>query len=257
MLYPFIVGKKYSRAEVKLTSNAPDPYATRGFWYTGCVLHEKAFFIFANVGIAGVTGHDYANFLIDDCLYWISSKTYSYDSPMIQKLISNEYEKYIFTRTDKGHFTFNGLGYVRDVGIHDVNGVNIVWGIVSDVETIPNEYKLEVRKRFIEGVRTETLVTRYERNPKARQACLNHWGYSCVVCYMNFSETYGEIGDNFIHVHHLKEIASIGEAYVIDPVNDLRPVCPNCHAMLHRRRPAYTIEELNHIVEDIRSSRVY
>ncbi len=60
---------------------------------------------------------------------------------------------------------------------------------------------------------------------------------------MNFEETYGEIGARFIHVHHLVEISSIGEEYNVDPVNDLRPVCPNCHAILHRKKPAFTIED--------------
>jgi 5-methylcytosine-specific restriction protein A len=32
--------------------------------------------------------------------------------------------------------------------------------------------------------------------------------------------------------------------YEVDPINDLIPVCPNCHAMIHRRRPAYSIEEV-------------
>ena len=61
---------------------------------------------------------------------------------------------------------------------------------------------------------------------------------------------YGEVGKEFIHVHHLKEIASIGENYQINPLTDLRPVCPNCHAMLHRKNPAYTIEELQNLIRN-------
>jgi len=63
-----------------------------------------------------------------------------------------------------------------------------------------------------------------------------------------FSETCGDIDKNFIHVHHLKEISQIGEEYEIDPLKDLRPVCPNCHAILHRQKQAYTIEELKKII---------
>lgn len=61
---------------------------------------------------------------------------------------------------------------------------------------------------------------------------------------MNFEERYGEIGKGFIHVHHEVEISTIGEDYEIDPIDDLKPVCPNCHAMLHKRKPAYSIDEL-------------
>tara|TARA_B110000037_G_scaffold155751_1_gene175626 strand:- start:1922 stop:2146 length:225 start_codon:yes stop_codon:yes gene_type:complete len=48
-------------------------------------------------------------------------------------------------------------------------------------------------------------------------------------------------GKEFIHVHHLKEIATIAQKYQVDPVNDLRPVCPNCHAMLHQHKSAFFI----------------
>lgn len=46
-----------------------------------------------------------------------------------------------------------------------------------------------------------------------------------------FTDMYGDIGKDFIHVHHLL----IGEEYVVDHIKDLRPVCPNCHAMLDKR----------------------
>ena len=63
---------------------------------------------------------------------------------------------------------------------------------------------------------------------------------------MDFEETYGELGRGFIHVHHLVPISSIGKTYQIDPINDLAPVCPNCHAMLHRGQNGreQSIEEL-------------
>lgn len=64
---------------------------------------------------------------------------------------------------------------------------------------------------------------------------------------MNFKDTYGKIGEDYIHVHHEVEISSIAEEYEVDPIEDLKPVCPNCHAMLHRRKPAYTIDELRRI----------
>jgi|SRR5882724_10078670 len=97
---------------------------------------------------------------------------------------------------------------------------------------------------FNEGTVTQVLQTRYERNPFAREQCLKHFGYKCSVCDFDFADFYGEIGKNFIHVHHLAQIASVKKSYSIDPTKDLRPVCPNCHAMLHRQNPAFTIEEL-------------
>jgi 5-methylcytosine-specific restriction protein A len=69
------------------------------------------------------------------------------------------------------------------------------------------------------------------------------------VCGLDFGERYGALGEGFIHVHHLTELASIGREYEVDPVRDLRPVCPNCHAMLHRTDPALSPEELRAILE--------
>jgi 5-methylcytosine-specific restriction protein A len=93
------------------------------------------------------------------------------------------------------------------------------------------------------GARTVT-VNAYERNSLARAACIAWHGVNCSVCGMNFKDVYGEIGDGFIHVHHKKPLATIREEYELDPVKDLAPVCPNCHAMLHRMAPALSIIEL-------------
>ena len=99
-----------------------------------------------------------------------------------------------------------------------------------------------------EGSIREINVNAYERNPKARRKCIAHYGSKCVVCQFDFESRYGEIGKGFIHVHHEKPIATIGEEYEIDPIADLKPVCPNCHAIIHKRKPAFSIEEVRAIL---------
>jgi nucleoid DNA-binding protein len=97
---------------------------------------------------------------------------------------------------------------------------------------------------FLEGSTKKVLVNAYERDEKAREICAKYYGYRCQVCEFDFEEYYGDIGTNFIHVHHLKPLSHIKKEYEVDPINDLRPVCPNCHAMLHTKNPPYTVEEL-------------
>lgn len=97
---------------------------------------------------------------------------------------------------------------------------------------------------FPEGAVTQVTVNKYERDPRARRVCLNHFGYRCCVCDLDFEERYGELGRGFIHVHHLRELSTVGPDYQVDPLGDLRPVCPNCHAMLHKVSPAMPVEEL-------------
>ncbi len=101
----------------------------------------------------------------------------------------------------------------------------------------------------IEGAKTTVLVNKYERNSTARQKCIDELGYYCHICGINFEEIYGEIGKNFIHVHHKIPLNEIKEEYVVDPIKDLLPVCPNCHAMLHRRINSkyLTIDELKQL----------
>ncbi len=95
-----------------------------------------------------------------------------------------------------------------------------------------------------EGIRKKIIVNSYERNNIARSQCIDHYKAVCVVCNFNFEEIYGDIGKGFIHVHHLVQLSDIKKGYEVDPIKDLRPVCPNCHAMLHKKDPPYTINEL-------------
>lgn len=247
MKFNFIAGQEYSRKNVKAIINHPEPDSVGGIWGTGYVSFEGCYFIFANLETAGRTGHNYSNILMQSSLYWYSKGTSSIHTPTLKKMMSGENEVYIFTREDNSivKFTFQGLGYVRD--FEDTKPAHIVWGLIGKLKDIPNDFEIEKRKKFIEGARTETTTISYERSSQARKACLDYYGYSCLVCEMNFEQRYGEIGKNFIHVHHEVEISTIGEEYKIDPINDLKPVCPNCHAMLHKRKPAYSIKELKGI----------
>lgn len=100
-----------------------------------------------------------------------------------------------------------------------------------------------------EGGIKKKWTTYRERNPKIRSACIDHWGCRCVVCNISFGEHYGDIGHGFIHVHHLVPISDSDEPRDVDPIKDLRPVCPNCHSMIHRRRPPLQIEEARKLLQ--------
>ncbi|GHW15769.1 MULTISPECIES: HNH endonuclease [Vibrio] len=109
----------------------------------------------------------------------------------------------------------------------------------------------EESNTHIEGASISVKVNRFERNYQARLSCLAHHGVNCKVCNINFSDFYGDIGAGFIHVHHITPLSDIKQEYVVDPIKDLVPVCPNCHAMLHRKVPPYTVPELQKIISKI------
>jgi len=100
---------------------------------------------------------------------------------------------------------------------------------------------------FFEGKRYSVNSTAIERDASARKRCIEHFGYNCQVCSINFEEKYGEIGNNYIHVHHRVDIAYTDGEHIIDPTKDLVPLCPNCHAMVHTEKPAMSIEKLKSI----------
>lgn len=144
------------------------------------------------------------------------------------------------------------------------SGISIRNEIVDELETlwfnfltsenknnnpfIPSEN--EIQRTYTEGSPNQIIVTKYERNPHARKVCILHYGLSCIVCGFNFEKTYGQIGKDYIHVHHLNQISNIGEKHEINPLEDLVPVCPNCHSIIHKRKIPITIEEMKEIIKN-------
>lgn len=95
-----------------------------------------------------------------------------------------------------------------------------------------------------EGAVTRVLVNKFERSPRNRAACLAHYGNSCQGCGLSFAEKYGAIAAGYIHVHHLVPVSKIGHDYHVNPIEDLIPLCPNCHAAIHLQTPPFNLAQL-------------
>ncbi len=119
-------------------------------------------------------------------------------------------------------------------------------------ENIPTENIFSVT----EGQEITYELTTYERSSRVRALCIFHHGISCKVCDINFENIYDEIGTGFIHVHHITPISQQGGEYQVNPVTDLVPLCPNCHAMIHRRNPPFSVAELKNIIVN-RGARIF
>jgi 5-methylcytosine-specific restriction protein A len=80
---------------------------------------------------------------------------------------------------------------------------------------------------------------------------LGHYGCRCQACKFDFGESYGPAFADFIHVHHLKPLRHGKTPRRIDPVRDLRPICPNCHAVAHLQRPGAprSVSEIRELLE--------
>ena len=131
------------------------------------------------------------------------------------------------------------------------------WSQFTGKKRIKNRKRKELNteeitnpSRYYEGAITSVWVNKYERNSKARERCLEYYGYNCCVCGINMEKLYGKLGREFIHVHHIVPLHEIKKGYIVNPIMDLRPICPNCHAIIHRRKPALKIEELKEYIKN-------
>jgi hypothetical protein len=122
------------------------------------------------------------------------------------------------------------------------------------VSIIPEE-ELQASK-YLEGATVTVRLNRYERSAKARKACISHYGHSCSVCDRMMENIYGRRAFGLIHVHHLRPLSSLAEEYEVDPIEDLRPVCPNCHAVIHFQTPMLTIDQARRLVENAKAEQV-
>ena len=110
---------------------------------------------------------------------------------------------------------------------------------------------------FMEGDKKFRYSAYYERNPRLRLIAILIHGYDCQVCNFNFKNFYGEIGEGFIHIHHLKPISNYGKNNKINPKEDLAALCANCHSMVHRyKNKTINIEELKTFIDKQKKSKV-
>lgn len=94
---------------------------------------------------------------------------------------------------------------------------------------------VDTTKSYSEGHCKRVTVNKYERSSIARRECIKYFGGArCAICDLDFGEKYGDFAEGFIHVHHLIPLHTIGKDYKVNYKTDLIPVCPNCHAMIHR-----------------------
>ena len=103
-------------------------------------------------------------------------------------------------------------------------------------------------EELYEGAPITVELTKYERNRTARLMCIKHYGAVCQICGFDFKKQYGEEFEGMIEVHHRVPLSEIKDNYEVDPVKDLIPVCPNCHAAIHSKKNGYySIEEMKSI----------
>ena len=113
-----------------------------------------------------------------------------------------------------------------------------------------------------EGLEHQYNLTKKERNPELRRKCIEHyehlWGghIHCICCGFDFEKAYGDIGEGYIEIHHINPHHTFEGEHMVDPINDLIPLCSNCHSMIHKGVPGrgtcMTLRELKDCYKGIK-----
>ncbi|MDO4815024.1 MAG: HNH endonuclease [Bacillota bacterium] len=173
--------------------------------------------------------------IVDDSLYWHIKEEHD-------KALGGRYARLrLIQQVDSDKLS---LEYLKKYGLKSApqGPVRVNDVLTEYIDSNMNDYcingifpETDLPDNYYEGAAHQIVVNKYERSSIARQRCISYNGTTCFVCGMNFEKRYGEIGKDFIHIHHIIPLNEIGKEYVIDYKKDLIPVCPNCHAMLHRK----------------------
>ena len=243
----FSIEKEYTKKDIYRLLSVPIE-SQKGSWDTGYRTYNGEIYIFTNIGTAGRTGVNHGNYWLNDNLVWFGKSTSHVQQNLIKMMISNEVNTHIFFRNDSTKdFTYKGLG--RAVSFEGSKPVKIIWSFINPLKKPSQQIQSiegidELYECLKEGASKKVEVSIYKRSIEARQKCIDLKGCFCCVCGFDFEKTFGKIGHGFIHVHHLNQLSEADGEYVVNPETDLVPVCPNCHSMLHKRKPAISIEEL-------------
>jgi 5-methylcytosine-specific restriction protein A len=254
-----IVGESYTRESIWIVSGVSGDPQIGGDWYTGYAERNGNLFVFINIGVPGKTNHNYPNTYESETgrLVWYGKNSAHSAQPTFKRLFNGEIRLQAFVRWNNKDPKFVYLGHFKVVSFED--GVQLGEGqftirLVLEPAAINDGDEIERNDSVPHHaplIRQVTLSV-FERNPRLRNLCIESQGCACRICGFDFEKIYGDIGRNFCHVHHVVPLSEAGGEYDVDPTKDLIPVCPNCHAMLHARRPAFRPEEIIALLKSYR-----
>lgn len=212
-----------------------------------------------------------------DSYYRIDLRDYtSFQTPLpIQILISqygDEIRKDIIENKPR-FYPFNTYGHTISTvqGIYLAQSTSILYNIISralgiqeSLELIyntPEKYKqireiregTNIHEEYTEARRRTSERYFFSRNPSLARAAKQMYGTQCQACGFDFEVIYGEIGKGYIEAHHLNPLSERAENEWTEElkttVDEVTVLCANCHRIIHRRRPALSLDELRAILK--------
>ena len=129
---------------------------------------------------------------------------------------------------------------------------------IKEGNSFPDNDHLDEPEMQSEGRVIGTIHKRHERSKKNKDNKIKDFKNKntrviCEACGFDFEEVYGERGLDFCEIHHEVPVSEMKQGEKTK-LKDLRCVCPNCHRMIHRRKPWLSVEELKLIMSKQTSS---
>jgi 5-methylcytosine-specific restriction enzyme A len=254
------VGGSYSRKTLWRLLRPGEDFPRGGSWLTDYVIEGDLLIIFANLGVPGKTGRNFPNQYESETgiMKWFGKPDAHSAQPTFKELFTGRLTPHVFVRwtNKKPEFTYLGIPSISkfDDGVRlpeSGKTIMLFFQFQQSADDVKWMGPAGLPAGGVEGGKSQVTVNRYERDPRLRMVCIDHFGVSCQVCGFNFEEKYGNLGEGFCHVHHLRPLSEIGGQTEVNPIKDLIPICANCHAMLHARSPAIPPEELRSMLADI------
>lgn len=288
MELPFQPGRTYVRRHVWEAFGLSSEDVKGGVYTTGYAWVGNCCVIFANIGVAGRTGHDYANAFQGDSLVWWSKSGRTLQNPEIKRIRSPSSTLVVFHRAaDRDPWTFWGTAKVDDQPeeVQDPNAGSLVKFLLhllpvtsgeppahrhDEIDRIeidselanvgmdeagllfPEHQAVEENWRIL---RTHLVRERRAGSVKKRMVeRISRRGQPiiCEVCGFHFRDRYG-VDFDFIEAHHRAPLGtSVAVRHTVEA--DLALLCANCHRAIHRMDQPMTVEQFTAVVRARQSS---
>ena len=267
LIFRNTLGNNYRCAENHMTINVRTANDTNipknSYWFDIAPKMMTVQGVMAFVYFCGINEHfyvfdsDFVKTWMNDCTVGKSKGDPVFNISIDEHLLYCSGKKHRIVDISDYHRNISILNKSRGQGIR-IDKRNSVPNLISSdpkYQSVP-ELRVKLAEKIIpddehihlEGSVTTIKVNRYERDRNARSQCIKHYGCICQACGIKLSTIYGLVAENFIHVHHIKKISSTEGEYHLDSIRDLRPLCPNCHAIAHLRKNPYTMEEIQEMI---------
>ena len=135
---------------------------------------------------------------------------------------------------------------VAKLRTHSVDVIQRITGVSeAQAEDIANNIEIQETKKVANHIQYEGRISIANKN-KVKSIL----GAKCMACGKDMSEIYGDIGKNYIELHHKIPYSDMKENDTRTlSLDDFCVLCPDCHRMIHRLPDAGDIDMLARIIK--------